>query len=394
MSVELLDSNHRDAILHAFDKTKRQIRIISPFIQESVSKHLITSMGRGISSQLITRFYREDFICSVSSLTALKNLQAAGVELFALKDLHAKLYLFDDHTAIIGSANFTGGGFGSNIELSLYIEEEYELIERLSQYFDQLLSAIYAAGDFKITGEKIDSEIQIVQRAIRGRDYTSKPNPARFGADLKTLPQQDGAAAPDEVESILSAPDTAGTSAVLKFEGAAHRRLDPEEKYEPNYSVSRKIYFSASPRPPRSITADTTVFLSAISWDKSGAGVPIIVGRARTKGFDPMSTIDDAIIKEHPWAVDFPYYVELYDIEIVDTVIRNGISLHDLIAEVGYRLYPGTENDAGTSFMSLKTRHHRKSYIAITPYAASRINTMLDSLFIQYGIVRFSQGPT
>ena len=50
MSIELLDSNHRDAILHAFDKTKRQIRIISPFIQESVSKHLITSMGKGISS--------------------------------------------------------------------------------------------------------------------------------------------------------------------------------------------------------------------------------------------------------------------------------------------------------------------------------------------------------
>ena len=78
----------------------------------------------------------------MSSLTALKSLQTAGVDIYALKDLHARLYLFDDNVAIIGSANFTSGGFGNNIELSLYIEDEYDLIERLSKYFDHLLSGI------------------------------------------------------------------------------------------------------------------------------------------------------------------------------------------------------------------------------------------------------------
>lgn len=188
MSIELLDINHRDAIIDAFYKSKRQIRIISPFIQESMSRYLVDSMCRSISSQLITRFYREDFICSVSSLTALKTLQSAEVEIYALKDLHAKLYLFDDNIAIIGSANFTGGGFGNNIELSLYIEDEYDLIERFSKYFDQLISDIRASGDFKITEDKINEEILIVQKAIKGRDHTSKSNPTRFGADIKTSP--------------------------------------------------------------------------------------------------------------------------------------------------------------------------------------------------------------
>ncbi len=139
MPIELLDLNHRDTIIDAFDKAKHRIRIISPFIQESMTRYLVDSMGKGITSQLITRFYREDFIRSVSSLSALKGLQHAGVEIYALKDLHAKVYLFDDNVAIIGSANFTGGGFGNNIELSLYIEDEYDLIQRLSGYFDQLL---------------------------------------------------------------------------------------------------------------------------------------------------------------------------------------------------------------------------------------------------------------
>lgn len=206
MSIELLDQNHRDAIIDAFENAKQRIRIISPFVQESMTRYLADSAGRGLTSQLITRFYREDFIKSVSSLTALKSLQSAGVDIYALKDLHAKLYLFDDNIAIIGSANFTGGGFGNNIELSLYIEDEYDLIDRLSKYYEQMLSAIQAAGDFRITDVKIEEESLIVQKAIKGRDHTSKPNPVQFGAEMKDKQATGAAPVVDEVENILGVP--------------------------------------------------------------------------------------------------------------------------------------------------------------------------------------------
>lgn len=279
MAIELLDQNHRDAIIDAFEKAQQRIRIISPFVQETMTRYLADATAKGISSQLITRFYREDFIKSVSSLTALKNLQTAGADIYALKDLHAKLYLFDDNVAIIGSANFTGGGFGNNVELSLYIEDEYDIIERLSKYFDQLISTIQTAGDFQITDAKIKEESLIVQKAIKGRDHTSKPNPIRFGAEVAT--QAPIATPVDEVENILGVPDES-ILAVLKFEGAAHRRIDPDGQYEPNHYDLKGIYFTASSKSPRSLTADTTVFLSAVSWDKAGAGTPIIVGRAKT----------------------------------------------------------------------------------------------------------------
>jgi HKD family nuclease len=383
MSIELLNKNHRDAIIDAFEKTQHRIRIISPFIQESMTRYLLDSMSKKIDAQLITRFYREDFIKSVSSLTALKGLQKAGVDIYALKDLHAKLYLFDDNVAIIGSANFTGGGFGNNIELSLYIEDECDLIAQLSDYFDEMLLTIKDLGDFKITVDKIEDEILIVQKAIKGRDQFSKPNPVRFGAEISTKQVLETLSS-DEVESILGLPDE-GVSAILKFEGAAHRRIDPNGIYEPNHFDLKGIYFTASSKSPRSLNEDTTVFLSVVSWDKSGAGTPIIVGRAKTKGYDPLNVTDGYLIKEHPWAIDYRYYVELYDIEIVDTKIINCISLNDIIAEVGYRLYPNTENNTATPIASLRTRHHQKAYITITPYAANRINTMLDFLFNQYG---------
>ncbi len=69
MAIELLDKNHRDAIIGAFENAKQRIRIISPFVQESMTRYLADSAGRGLTSQLITRFYHENFIKSVSSRT-------------------------------------------------------------------------------------------------------------------------------------------------------------------------------------------------------------------------------------------------------------------------------------------------------------------------------------
>ena len=382
MSIELLDRNHRDAIIDSFENAKQRVRIISPFIQDSMAKYLIDSMGRGIASQLITRFYREDFITSVSSLNALKCLHSAGTKIYAIRDLHAKLYLFDDNIAIIGSANFTGGGFGNNIELSLYIEDENDLIKQLSAFFDQLLTHIQASGNFRVTEAKLEDETIKIQKAIYDRNDTSKPDPECFGAArIKGAPDINSI---DEVERILEIHDSY-ILAVLKFEGAAHRRIDPNSKYKPEYYERLGIYFTASPVKPRSLTSAKTIFLSVISWDKSGAGTPIIVGRAKTMGYEPDNVADYDLLSEHPWTDDYPYYIELYDIETVDTKIINCISLNDLIAEVGYRLYPNTENNPTTPIPSLRNRHFRKTYIAITPYAANRINAMLEYLFNRYG---------
>jgi len=387
MPIELLSENHHDKIVDAFLHTKNQIRVISPFIQESMSKYLVDAMHRGISSQLITRFYREDFIRSVSSLSALKNLCCAGVDIYALLDLHAKLYLFDEEIAIIGSANFTGGGFGKNIELSLYIEDEHNLVYEFVQYFDQLRSDIQAAGNYCVHESMITSEMQIVQKAIKGRDHTSVPNPERFGAKIET--KKPDMLPVDEVDNILNTLDP-DTSAVLKFEGAAHRRLNPNEKYEPNFYKDKGFFFTSSPFAPISLTADTVVFLSAVSRNKLGAGVPIVIGRAKTIGYDSKNVADSLMLKEHPWTKDYPYYIKLNNIEIIDTEIINGISLHDLIEKIGYRLYPNSENDPTTSIPSLKARHHQKAYISITAYAAKRVNAMLDDLFLRYGKKHFA----
>lgn len=66
----------------------------------------------------------------------------AGIDVYALKGLHSKLYLFDDTYGVLGSANFTAGGFKSNIELSLLLNNDDGILKELHSYFDDLLNKI------------------------------------------------------------------------------------------------------------------------------------------------------------------------------------------------------------------------------------------------------------
>lgn len=68
--------------------------------------------------------------------------KVAGIDVYALKGLHSKLYLFDDTYGVLGSANFTAGGFKSNIELSLLLNNDDGILKELHSYFDDLLNKI------------------------------------------------------------------------------------------------------------------------------------------------------------------------------------------------------------------------------------------------------------
>ena len=76
--------------------------------------------------------------------------------------MHTKLYLIDDRTAILGSANFTESGMSKNIELSLYIEDEPELFDFLQKYFEKLRDVCREQETY-ITEERLKHEDQLVK---------------------------------------------------------------------------------------------------------------------------------------------------------------------------------------------------------------------------------------
>ena len=99
-----------------------EIRIISPFITDSIVSHLIRSF-KGKQIKVITRYNLNEFRRGVSSLTALERLLKSNAEIKGVKDLHSKLYLFDEKSVIVTSANFTQGGFFNNKEFGILSDE-------------------------------------------------------------------------------------------------------------------------------------------------------------------------------------------------------------------------------------------------------------------------------
>ena len=122
--IQVLTSEHYERILDYMAGAKDEIKIISPFLTRSMAKVLCSSVQQGQKCTFITRLYIEDLYQKANNLDAIRDMKKAGISVYAVKGLHAKLYLFDRDTAILGSANFTTGGFKTNIELSLAMENE------------------------------------------------------------------------------------------------------------------------------------------------------------------------------------------------------------------------------------------------------------------------------
>lgn len=171
MSIELITNNHLNKIISVLNSTKSEIKIISPFIKVEMTKHLCAIVKRdNIKCTVITRFYYDNFIKGVSDIEALEMMVDCGMKVYMLKELHTKLYLFDNNCGMLGSANFTQGGFQFNHELSLYIEDDEETIDSMHQYFETLVVEIDKQG----TEGLIDSKWLTEQKCIiadRKKDY-------------------------------------------------------------------------------------------------------------------------------------------------------------------------------------------------------------------------------
>ena len=72
-----------------------------------------------VSCTLVTRTDLRDFAAGASSLDTLCSLAGQGVAVRTLSGLHAKIYIFDNSSALVTSANATASGLWHNRECGL-----------------------------------------------------------------------------------------------------------------------------------------------------------------------------------------------------------------------------------------------------------------------------------
>lgn len=387
MSVSLISKDLLNQFQELLDKTEGELNVISPFIGTQTANLLARWLEKNpsVECNIITRFYREDFIERVSSIYGLERLLHANANIYALVDLHSKLYLFDSHSTIIGSANFTKGGFVSNHELCVLMDEEHEIAEKAQEYFLDLLEQIQATGDAgEVTQEWIDEEKKYVPQlgADRRNKSVTYSNNKKKGAELKKIVQ------PDLFEIIFENTDEDKDVAGiwLKFEGTGDDRIPSDLNYQEMKGVRKRDFKTTYfPRKPSGISKDDTLFLTIVSYDEQGKAMPMIVGYTKTNGFNMNNVVDDNDIKDTPWKHRFPYYVEFTNGKVIDAPIKNGIRLVDLYNSIGKAAFPSLRKRKNVSQNTLQSMHFRRSHIRITEEAHDFLMDELNKRFSRFG---------
>jgi len=402
MPISFLDKNFGSTFFSLLDSTKKQIRIISPFIGYKTALALVNFIEETeneLDCVLITRFDREDFIKRASSITGLEYLKKAGVKMYALQDLHTKLYIFDSESLIMGSANFTFNGFYKNHEFGIFMEGERGFSEECNNYFKGLLNDIKNDGDWEITQDLIAKEKIYCDDAVSGRAYSQRkpkknespvviqPNQVKWGAKLN-LQERHAMGEKQEkdiIEGILLEETeeqvrNRNTGIWLKFEGNSENRIENNLTYfERRKKEHRKRTFF--PKPPSGIKQGQLLFMTMVSIDKAGKGTPIIVGYAITSGFNEKNIIKEITPSDLKDRKRYPYYVELESGRFIKAPIKEGITLRELARELQTDLYPNPKSN----FNEIIYTHRQKSHLQVTERAHDYIMQRLQSLFKEFG---------
>lgn len=113
-----------------YGKNAKKLIILSPYITMPLEKEILDSVS---DIEVYTLFNAKDFFIGSSDLDVLIDMKKAGVKIFALRDLHAKIVFSPNQFFSIGSQNFTKNGKRKK-EASIFSTDKTKLKELESSF--------------------------------------------------------------------------------------------------------------------------------------------------------------------------------------------------------------------------------------------------------------------
>lgn len=403
--IELLTDNHLDKILGLFDGSKKEIKIVSPFLTISMAERLCATVKKGeVKCAFITRFYLEDMIAKANSLDALELLMNHGITVYIVKKLHTKLYLFDHDNAILGSANFTNGGFKSNIELSLLLSEEAQVIEELQAYFDDMVEKLKVAKDGILTTVMIAEARKKYATLSNAKEGTRSS--LIYGAALS---KSSDLASPEDICTELDKckgeedlickmfKETEKGEQIryphtiwLKFNGAANKRLEGDKPFEMPVITENNhtLYLTTYPFKVRSVKDGDEIYFAGVTTDKRGTNQPVIIGRGHLAAFAESNRATDSMIQKYQDMKEYPWYCVITDCEIINAPLKEGVPMDAVLDALGSDTYIASFGRAEDA-KAVAKKHHRKAHIRLSGNAKQYIDQKLDQLKAMYGVINY-----
>jgi hypothetical protein len=274
--------NWYDELLKEVRNTRR-LRIISPFVKEQVIRKIQTQF-RLKNFELITRFSLKDFASGVSSLDALRLLVEENASVYGIRNVHSKIYLFDERLAIVSSSNLTTGGLLNNYECGIRITDPNTIAE-LHAHFN-LLKDIAASQLTTTECEKWQAELDSV--SVQNTDLPALPD---YGA-LPTVYDP-------------------SKSYYVKFFGTGQNRVPLEHSVEDEIDAALCHYacgFPENKQPWKPNTGDV-IYMARMTYSPNDYA---IFGKASAISYVPgRDKFTKKEMLERPWKKDWPIYLRV-----------------------------------------------------------------------------------
>ncbi len=135
--MRIIESGLEQIFYELVRQAKREIILVTPYLKTKPIERVIKEIRKDVKIRVLTRLSPEDLKSGVSDLKAIERIvQSENSRVKFLKDLHAKIYVFDKRKAIITSANLTEAGLSKNIECGVILEENLDEINLLLESFE------------------------------------------------------------------------------------------------------------------------------------------------------------------------------------------------------------------------------------------------------------------
>jgi len=356
--MQIFLKNWVDKFLDEIGKTTK-LRIVSPFVNEQVIRKTQSKFDFK-NFELITRFSMRDFASGVSSLNSLKFSMENGASIYGIKGLHSKIYLFDNRSAIVTSANLTNGGLINNHECGIFITDP-EVIKGLHKHLDELRQF---AGS-KLTKDLCEKWLDELENI--NIENTILPSLPDYGASQNFY--------------------DASKDYFVKFFGSAKHRVSLTHAVRQEMERSLCHYACGFSKKPQSVNEGDIIYLARITKNPNDYA---IFGKAEAIKFvEKRDTASPADIIERPYKEHYPYYLRVRNAEFIDAAMYDCVFLRDLIEALKYESFPTTKEkyEQGMKDVNPYRTLVQQPYVRLTENAVNWLEPRFQDTLGNYGAV-------
>jgi PLD-like domain len=378
MDLRLVDKGWNQEFGQAVENGRSSMRFISPFIKLSAAKRLLSAVVPE-RLQIITRFNLCDFAAGVSDIDALRLFLEVGATVRGIRNLHAKVFLFGDAHAIVGSANLTDAAMLRNHEFGV-VGSDLAFAAKCQDYFEGLWQR---AGPNLIAARLTSWDETLLRHLLKGGRLPKPSELPDFGADAAL-----------EDESLATSPwANEGRQGFVKFFGEGTNRAATSMSVLDEVKASGSHFACTYPlnRRPRQVKDGAQIFMGRMTKKPDDI---LIYGRAIGLAHNPERDVASSTeIEERPWKKDWPNYIRVHSAKFVSGTLGNCVSLYDMMIELKADSFFSTQrrSRAGTPNINPKTAYGRQPAVQLTAEAIAWLDTRLDEAFCVYGSLTPSQ---